>query len=124
MSKPPVVVVVVGNSFAGRSVAAVLKGDSQFRLVVLDPSPLEYTPGVLRALVEPDAYTGISIPCALVCELVVGIITEPGGCFFLHKSSCCAKCCKMICHEVLGSMKPLPMNQEALGARWNWPVDF
>lgn len=54
-SSPKQEVVVVGASFAGRRVAQLLSSNAGLRVTLVDRHEFwEYTPSVLRALVEPS----------------------------------------------------------------------
>ncbi|KAJ1471252.1 hypothetical protein T484DRAFT_1844879 [Baffinella frigidus] len=56
-------VVIVGGSFAGLAVARNLRKD--FDVTIIDRKDyFEYTPGVLRLLVRPEAFPHLTAPLA------------------------------------------------------------
>jgi len=62
-------VVMIGGSFAGLTAARILeKHHSKLEVVVVEPKPFfEYTPGILRAFVQPDLVSRL-----MVSEIFVG----------------------------------------------------
>ena len=75
-------VVVVGGQFAGRRASRLLRRGGEFDVTLVDAKGLwEYTPGVLRCLVEPAAAQRMVLPQlhGTVCATVVGLETSEGG---------------------------------------------
>lgn len=75
-------VVIVGGQFAGRKVEALLSGRPQFTVALVDAKDFfEYTPSVLRALVEPATLGHILVrhPGSVLVAGVVGVDVYAAG---------------------------------------------
>lgn len=75
-------VVVVGGQFAGRRASRLLRRGGEFDVTLVDAKGFwEYTPGVLRCLVEPAAAQRMVLPQprGTVRATVVGLETSEGG---------------------------------------------
>ena len=73
---------VVGGQFAGRRASRLLRRGGEFDVTLVDAKGFwEYTPGVLRCLVEPAAAQRMVLPQlrGTVCATVVGLETSEGG---------------------------------------------
>lgn len=59
-------IAVVGGSFAGIATATHLSLDPLVQVVLIERKTyFEYTPGILRALVEPESYASLTCPIAI-----------------------------------------------------------
>ena len=78
-------VVVIGGGFAGTTIARELEGNCSVTLIDKD-SFFEYTPGILRVLVEPKHYQKLHAKhkdCLKKSKIIIGNVKEIGNNFIL-----------------------------------------